>query len=316
MRFGTRPAWIQQAPIPAADLPEGWLDQATTFQLDLGAHTDIGEALHTLEPRPREHVVVLGDGGGLLQQLNPGVRMSYVMLSAEDSAQHLKELVLESGGVWVVANEDDATIRADERVRSLWARQIGGRLTGESETSRRSVRRPPRRARRATADLATALRATNKLTVRGHAIDTTRIGISLQAERHRRQQQPDSVQSGHHQLLFMLRTRLVPPARRCFRRDRRGRLNHSVRATYELTLAHRELVSARITGEMPDLLRTCLVEAAEHIAVPPFEGTVVIRYPLYTEPAEEPPPELLQEGVAQELDQLLVGVPSDGADLQ
>jgi hypothetical protein len=84
-------------------------------------------------------------------------------------------------------------------------------------------------------------------------------------------------------LLSMLRQRILPAARGCFRRDRAGRADYQVRAVFEFQLADREVVSARVEGKIAEDLRNCLLTAIDSLAVPRFSGRVVVRYPLVTE---------------------------------
>jgi hypothetical protein len=84
-------------------------------------------------------------------------------------------------------------------------------------------------------------------------------------------------------LLSMLRQRIMPVARGCFRRDRAGRADYQVRAVFEFQLADREVVSARVEGTIAEDLRQCLLSAVDSLAVPRFTGKVIVRYPLVTE---------------------------------
>ena len=103
-------------------------------------------------------------------------------------------------------------------------------------------------------------------------------------------------------LLSMLRGRVVPAARACFRADRAGRANYSVRASLSFELADREILSTTIGGELAPTLRACLFEAVERLEVPRFEGTVVVRYPVYTEGTPPPPTIELSAGAARGVD--------------
>lgn len=103
-------------------------------------------------------------------------------------------------------------------------------------------------------------------------------------------------------LLAMLRSRVVPAARACFRADRAGRADYSVRAGIAFALADREILSTDITGELTPALRSCLLDAVERLEVPRFEGTVVVRYPVYTEAAPPPPTIELSGGAARGVD--------------
>lgn len=95
-------------------------------------------------------------------------------------------------------------------------------------------------------------------------------------------------------LQAMLRARVVPAARACFQADRAGRGDYSVRVSIAFALADSELAAADIGGAITPLLRACLLDALERIEVPRFEGTVIVRYPVYTEAA--PPPPTLELG--------------------
>lgn len=83
-------------------------------------------------------------------------------------------------------------------------------------------------------------------------------------------------------VLTLLRQRLVPAARACFRRDRAGRLDYAVRVVFRFELADGEVVLADVQGEMDDELRTCLSSSLDRLEVPRFEGRVVVRWPVHT----------------------------------
>lgn len=108
-------------------------------------------------------------------------------------------------------------------------------------------------------------------------------------------------------LLTMLRQRILPVARACFRRDRAGRAEYELRAVFELELSNQEVTDANVTGEVPEPLRRCLIEAADHLEVPPFTGVVRARYPLRTQSEPLPSEIELSSGVAADLDRLLDG---------
>jgi hypothetical protein len=93
-------------------------------------------------------------------------------------------------------------------------------------------------------------------------------------------------------LLSMLRQRILPVARGCFRRDRAGRADYQVRAVFEFELADREINWARVQGTIAEPLRACLLASVDSLAVPPFTGRVVVRYPLITE--REPLPSQIE----------------------
>jgi len=108
-------------------------------------------------------------------------------------------------------------------------------------------------------------------------------------------------------LLSMLRQRILPVARACFRRDRAGRAEYELRAVFELELSNQEVTDAVVTGEVPEPLRTCLIDAADRLEVPLFTGAVRARYPLRTQ--SEPLPEEIElsPAIKADLDRLLDG---------
>jgi len=101
-------------------------------------------------------------------------------------------------------------------------------------------------------------------------------------------------------LLSMLRQRVIPIARGCFRKDRAGRSDYHQRIVYILRLANQEVIYADIEGNVKQELKQCLLKATDVLDVPRFYGTVFVRYPLVTEaePTAEPielAPEVLQQ---------------------
>lgn len=106
-------------------------------------------------------------------------------------------------------------------------------------------------------------------------------------------------------LLASLRRRVIPPARACFRADRRGRAAYQERAVLHLTLADREVVASSVEGELGGPLAACLLEAADRVEVPDFRGRIGIRWPLYTDPAASSPVLMLLPAVADEVDAVL-----------
>jgi len=106
-------------------------------------------------------------------------------------------------------------------------------------------------------------------------------------------------------LLGMLRQRIIPVARGCFRKDRAGRPDYQVRAVFTFELAEREVVSAEVSGKITDALRDCLLSAIDDLAVPRFSGRVVVRYPLVTEREGLPSQIELTPEAADKVDSLL-----------
>lgn len=111
-------------------------------------------------------------------------------------------------------------------------------------------------------------------------------------------------------LLAMLRQRIMPVARGCFRRDRAGQLQYQKRAVFAFTLAEREVTNAYIEGAIPAALRSCLLAAVDQLDVPRFTGIVKVRYPLTTESVERPEQIELRAQTSGELNQLF-GDPGD-----
>jgi hypothetical protein len=106
-------------------------------------------------------------------------------------------------------------------------------------------------------------------------------------------------------LLFMLRNRIIPVARACFRRDRAGRPNYSKRAVFRFQLSEREVTSADIEGAVSQKLRKCLLSAVDTLDVPFFSGNVIVRYPLITEAEPLPHQIELTPETAKQVDSLL-----------
>jgi hypothetical protein len=92
-------------------------------------------------------------------------------------------------------------------------------------------------------------------------------------------------------LLRTLRQRIIPRARDCFRSDRRGRAEYSTQVELVLTLADMEVIDVRADGAIDPALRACMMHTADTLEVAPFEGVILVRWPLYSRP-EMPPPTL------------------------
>ncbi len=106
-------------------------------------------------------------------------------------------------------------------------------------------------------------------------------------------------------VLAMLRQRVRPVARGCFRRDRAGRGDYATRAEFVVHLADREVVRADVRGQITDELRGCLLHAVESLDVPRYDGRVIVRYPLVTERIPPPPVIELDPDVAREVDRVI-----------
>jgi hypothetical protein len=106
-------------------------------------------------------------------------------------------------------------------------------------------------------------------------------------------------------LLAMLRSRIIPVARACFRRDRAGRPNYSKKAVFRFQLSEREVTSADIEGSVSRKLRACLLTAVDTLDVPSFSGSVIVRYPLITEAEPLPHQIELTPETAKQIDALL-----------
>ncbi len=103
-------------------------------------------------------------------------------------------------------------------------------------------------------------------------------------------------------LLELLRQRIVPVARGCFREDRAGRPNYQTRAVFDFRLADREVVEADVSGRITPELRSCLLRAVDALEIPRFDGVVEVRYPIYTAPELPPPTLTLGADVADAVD--------------
>lgn len=105
-------------------------------------------------------------------------------------------------------------------------------------------------------------------------------------------------------LLTMLRQRIIPAARGCFRNERRGRPSYQRRAVFEFRLADREVIAAHVRGSLAAPLRECLTHAMDSLDIPPFDGSVSVRYPVYTASRLPPPTLSLDPEVADAVDAL------------
>ncbi|MCB9597202.1 MAG: hypothetical protein H6719_31045 [Sandaracinaceae bacterium] len=103
-------------------------------------------------------------------------------------------------------------------------------------------------------------------------------------------------------LLRMLRQRIVPAARGCFRDDRRGRPTYQRRAVFVFRVADREVVESSVEGSLAAPLARCLSEAMDTLDIPPFDGAVNVRYPIYTAPRLPPPVLSLDSEIADAVD--------------
>lgn len=100
----------------------------------------------------------------------------------------------------------------------------------------------------------------------------------------------------------MLRRRVIPAARGCFRDDRRGRPLHHRAVEFQVTLADREIVDAAVSGDIPEELASCLLRAFDGVDVPAFAGTLVVRWPVHTDAILPPPVIELGPDVARMVD--------------
>lgn len=118
---------------------------------------------------------------------------------------------------------------------------------------------------------------------------------------------PASIGTGmpSNPLLDMLRQRVLPLARGCFRRDRAGRGQYARRALFVFSLAEREVISAHVEGRISDTLRECLLGAVDTLEVPRFTGTVQVSYPLVTESEPQAEQIALTASTAGRVDALL-----------
>jgi hypothetical protein len=103
-------------------------------------------------------------------------------------------------------------------------------------------------------------------------------------------------------LLELLRQRIVPIARGCFRDDRAGRAAYSTRATFEFRLADREVVAADVRGRLEPELRACLLRAVDGLEIPRFDGAIDVRYPIHTAAEPVPPTLTLDSDIAGAVD--------------
>lgn len=301
--FGARAERILPTFKPLDEVTTPELAQSTL--LELGSATRIESAFELTQAALRHHthrplVVLVGDGTltksaaatRALQTFTKNrVEFSVVNLSDETTDEGLTALTRATRGQVVSPGvELDTALRRSEpewstdALARTYARpethgRGGARITvraGESATSYRAVREHAQPNQTAGAPTAQPLLTTEE-----------RTGLPRET------------------VLNMLRQRVIPIARRCFRSDRRGRANYRARAEYVVTIARREISASEVRGRIPESLRECLATATDALDIPYVSDTIVVRYPIYVAPAApEPVLELLPD-VAREVDRLI-----------
>jgi hypothetical protein len=113
-------------------------------------------------------------------------------------------------------------------------------------------------------------------------------------------------------LLDNLRSRIIPAARGCLRDERRGRLDHAVRAVFRFRLEDREVTRAEVEGNLDETLRACLMTTIDTLDVPRFEGAIVVSYPIYTQRVEALPAIEIAPDVEERL-RILFGEPGSAS---
>lgn len=305
--------------------------------LELGASTNLGAAAAAITPRRGDHVLVLGDGGlsagprseqAMARLRASGARVSVVNVGEQDTSPELRALVEATGGVdLAVGSHADVGAGPTERLQEIVARLVSPivarRVTGTPlqalhagdganwlgvvprNTTFAAGGASTRVPRRIESDVRALAGGTERVT---GATDRPFIAVAAHPSAPPSPERARSVPS--RSVLSILRTRLVPAARRCLRADRRGRANYSVQATYELLLADREVASSRVTGELPEALRACLEDTIDELEIPRFDGRVRVRYPIYTEVAPPPPVIELVPDVAGTIDAVVGDEPT------
>ena len=357
--------WVSPLDLPLAAM-------ARAYRLNLGGATRFESAWHTLDARPEDHLILVGDGGLTLSESGKtamqeararGVRVSVINLEDRPIRPELAALVEQTGGVVAqVARESEeaargrSSARLEEKLAALTAPivasvveirssaesiRLGPLRAGESITwlgvvspSTRFVVGTPQPPQRWTGALAVAMAhaAERSATImsatdpepgrscsdsrpaqRSDGVSTDAAPVALALARTCAEVTPEVRTASEglgrgvpaETVLSMLRQRLVPAARRCFRRDRGGRGDYSVRAVFELELADREIAAAAVRGEISERLRGCLESSLEGLDVPRFRGSVLVRYPLHTERHPPPPTIELRDDVARAVDRAL-----------
>jgi hypothetical protein len=335
--FGARAEAVIEGPIAVEDAP--LVPFARAAMRELGASTRLESAWPFVRAwlgdgsRSRERlVVIVGDGNvvasaelraAVAEARRAGIAISVLDLADRPASDALVEtarttggIVVEAGAAAELAARGRDTARLEEAVAPVFAPVVsrdvvvraGGRRislgplrAGEEKVWLGAVPRRAgasivaagARARAIPADTATsaalAAAVSQRVAPAANDGDAAAEGRGV----------PAAI------VLGMLRQRVVPAARQCFRRDRAGRADYGVRATFELRLADREVIDTSVTGDIDAALRRCLLDSVHELDVPRFSGTVVVRYPLYTA-RELPPPVIeLEPDVAREVDRIL-----------
>jgi hypothetical protein len=271
--------------------------------------------------RLRPLLVVVGDGGltdvapgreAFAAAARAGVEVSAVNLGTSTVSPALRAGVLQTGGVLVEAPAGspeslarslaalfapvalgDTRVKAGRTDARLGALRAGGELTWIGPVAPGATVQVPgaRVVEGGDVDGETALYVAGHVAARAEVAPPVRATYPAQ------------------DLLALLRTRLLPGARGCLRRDRAGRLDYAVRAVFELAFADREVEAAQVTGPMSPELRRCLLEATESLEVPGLPGRVTVRYPIATRAEPLPSPTPMPAELAAQVEQ--VGVPSE-----
>lgn len=268
-----------------------------------GTTTRLDRALALLEDADLDRVIVLGDGG-LTQRLDDDtsarlrrLRASYVLLGARPASPALRALA-DAGRLDLV----DARHEGHVSVTSHDDGPLGDRLETALEPRRTVVLRDGARVV-ATASLGSgetvtfALHALARPTVlvggRRIAIGSVVDPVGARLPRPNAPIATEAFARGRdlprETILEALRRQLVPRARLCLREDRRGRARHSVRTTLVVRLADREVTGIEVVGDLPQRLRGCLGDALEALTLPATAVPMLVRYPIHTLEADEPP---------------------------
>lgn len=273
--FGAQAETLVETPTRGRDVPLSALEPITS--LDLGSATQPEAAFEAIDrwaARAGQHrrIVVVTDGGMTQNDAPNAVRRHLERLGApvhvvlvESTQNTLWRPVAEATrGCADHHVEREVDLLSDPATSSFLAEKLREIRTGPCTPER--MRLEPR-AFHSSGETPTEWKNTRAEAASARAGTDTTAGRGVPAET----------------VLGMLRQRIVPAARGCFRSDRAGRADYSVRAIYGFVLRDREVEAVRVEGEVPDRLRTCLARAITRLDVPYFSGRVVVTYPLRTQ---------------------------------
>ncbi|AKF10804.1 vWA domain-containing protein [Sandaracinus amylolyticus] len=108
----------------------------------------------------------------------------------------------------------------------------------------------------------------------------------------------------------MVRRQLGPRVRGCLAGARAGRPDWHAHVTLDLSLAHREVLGARVSGENVDAsLASCILAGVDDLQVPRFDGRIDVSYPFRAVAIARPAALPLDDATSSVLDTIAPDAP-------